>query len=294
MDKHFMLIVNPVAGKNQAKGALCSLLAEFSKYGYVATVYMTTAHGDATKYAKEHGNKFGLVVCMGGDGTLSEVINGLMELDERPRLGYIPMGTTNDLASCLKLTKDVKTSVQKIVYGNTMPLDIGEFDGKYFAYVAAFGAFTEVSYITPQDTKQALGRIAYILEGMSHLSKITPIHARVEYDDGEVDGNFIFGAVTNSTRVAGIVKLDPSTVLLHDGIFEVLLIRNPGNIAQLNSIISKILTQKYDDESIVYLHSKKITFTFDNDVAWTLDGENGGKYSQITANNLKHSINIIV
>lgn len=294
MEKKFLLIVNPVSGKGKAKSALTPVLCEFAKYGWRATVYMTTKRGEATEYARAHGGEYETLVCIGGDGTLSEVINGLMDIEERPVIGYIPMGTTNDVAACLKLPKELPDLVKKIVEGNFTNYDVGLFDGKYFSYVAAFGAFTEASYSASQEVKQTLGRVAYLLEGVKCLPKISAKHAKVEYDGGELEGDFIFGAVTNSTRVAGMVKLDPNTVLLHDGLFETLLIRKPKNIANLNNIVSNILKQKYTDESVEYIHSGKIKFTFDEPVSWTRDGENGGAFEEAELVNIKHAVKIII
>lgn len=294
MDKHFMLIVNPVAGKGQAKTVLTSLLSEFAKHDYRATVYMTTKKGDATIYAREHGEEYELLVCLGGDGTLSEVVSGLMDLEKWPKIGYVPMGTTNDVAFCLGLPKDPEAAVRNIVKGETIPYDIGLFGGEYFTYIAAFGAFTEVSYATPQETKKALGHTAYLLEGVKSLPKLTTSHAKVFYDDGEVEGDFIFGSISNTTRVAGIMKLNPQTVLFHDGLFEVLLVRKPKNVGDLNGIITNILKQKYDHESVVYLHTKEVRFLFEKETSWTRDGENGGSFTEIRAKNIKHGVEIIV
>ncbi len=294
MLKNLMLIINPAAGKGQYKDGIADILETFCKAGCAVTVYMTGKRGDAEEFARELSGKFDLLVCCGGDGTLSEVTSGLMQTDVRPTVGYIPMGTANDVASSLKLSRVPKKAAQIIVDNPAHPMDMGIFNGeKYFTYVAAFGAFTRVSYETPQEIKQSLGHFAYVLEGAGSLSSITPIHARVEYDGGVVDGEFVYGGVTNSTSIAGLVKLDPDSVGLGDGLFEVMLVKNPNNIAELNRIFHSILTRKYDPDYVLFLHTKKVKFTFDGPVAWTRDGEDGGSHISVEAENSHAAVNII-
>jgi diacylglycerol kinase (ATP) len=292
--KKILLIINPVSGKGLVRDALLDILSVFSRAGCEVTVYVTEKQGDAESLAARHGAAYDLCVCTGGDGTLSETVCGLMQLDRPPVIGYIPMGTTNDMAATLKLPKDAVQAAECVLDGRVFPLDIGRLGRRYFTYIAAFGAFTEVSYSTPQETKRALGPLAYILSAMTSLTKLTAYNTKIEYDDGVIEGSFVFGAVSNSLSVAGILKLDPATVSLGDGYFEVLLIQNPNSLAALNGIISCILRQEYDQEGIYFLHTKKIRFTFETETAWTRDGESGGFFHTVEAQNFHQALSIMI
>ena len=211
-----------------------------------------------------------------------------------PPLGYIPMGTTNDVASTLGLPKNATDAALRIVTGTPTAFDVGSFgDQSFFTYVAAFGAFTAVSYETPQNEKQALGHLAYVLEAIGRLNSIDHYCAHVEYDGGTVDGDFIFGGVSNSTSVAGMVRLRKDLVSLGDGLFETLLIRCPQQFGDLSRIISGVLNQNYDNENVILVQSKTLRFTFEEPVAWTRDGEAGGVTTDVTLRNNHAAIHII-
>lgn len=293
-----LFIVNPNAGKNGYRDYLSEVLLTLHKCGFTTTVMFTDGHGDPTRIAETYGARYKRIVCMGGDGTLGETVTGIMHLppEQRPELGYIPMGTTNDSATTLGLSRDPIQAAYTAGTGRPIPLDIGLFNEKdHFCYVAAYGAFTEVSYETPQDQKNALGRLAYILDGMTRLPNLTHRWCRVEYDGGALEGDFIFGAVTNSRSIAGLIKLkDSAGVSLSDGLFEVLLIRTPESLLQLGPIISDILANKFSSEYVMLLHSKRVKFTFREPVSWTLDGEDGGLQKEVICDNLPHSIQVIV
>ncbi len=294
MKKKLMLIINPMAGRSGYKLGFGEVMHTLDAGDYRTTVYFTERRGEATTLAAQHAGEYDTVACIGGDGTLSEVVSGLMQVENPPALGYIPMGTTNDVAATLGLPKLATEAARRIVTGTPTPFDVGSFgDAAHFTYVAAFGAFTEVSYETPQTEKQALGHLAYLLEAAGRLPRLEPYNARVEYDGGVVEGNFLYGGVSNSTSVAGMVKLRKDLVSLSDGVFETLLIRNPQNILEFNRIVSDILSQNYDSESVTLLQSKKLRFTFDKPVAWTRDGEAGGEVREITLRNNHAAIHII-
>ena len=235
------------------------------------------------------------MACIGGDGTLSEVLAGLMQVDNPPPVGYFPMGTANDVATTLGLPKnDVLSAAYRLLRGTPHPFDVGGFgDREYFSYVAAFGAFTEVSYATPQDQKKVLGHLAYVLQGMQQLPKIEPIHTRVEYDGGVFDGMLLYGSVTNSTSVAGIVRLPEEMVSLGDGVSELVLVRDPGNVAAFAEIVSSVLSERFDSEYLLILQTKRAAFHFDKPVAWTRDGEEGGTYTDIEIVNHKCPVQLI-
>ena len=234
MKKRLLLIINPVAGKMQGRAAVFPLCDGFCRKGYEVTVFITAARGDAECVAAEKAGQHDLVVCCGGDGTLCEVINGLLRCERQVPLGYVPLGSTNDFASSLGLPRKYPQAVEAIAGGDEMKLDVGCFGGnRHFSYIASFGAFTAASYRAPQATKNAFGHFAYVLEGVKELAAIQPYTVRLETDEKTVEGQFLFGAVCNSTSVGGLVKLDPSQVDMSDGLFEIVLVRPPKNAADL-------------------------------------------------------------
>ena len=293
--KKIMLLINPNAGRGGFRLGLADVLQVFHEAGYRSTVFFTDGRGDATELAAEHAAEYDRVVCVGGDGTLSETISGLMLCPERPSLGYIPMGTTNDVAATLRLSHIPAAAARTAVRGRARPLDVGLFnDSEYFTYVAAFGAFTEVAYETPQPQKQALGRLAYFLSGIAALGHLTHRTAKVEWDGGTVEGDFIFGGVTNSRSVAGLVRLrDVDEDALSDGEFEVLLVRTPMAAGELATAISEIMANKFSGDQVILLRSKFVRFTFDEPAPWTRDGEPGGEHTVVTCRNLPSAIRIV-
>jgi YegS/Rv2252/BmrU family lipid kinase len=290
MYKKMMLIINPRAGRMQSRNNLFNIINLFYQNGYEVTVYPTQERSDATRIVMENAHRYDIITCCGGDGTLNEVISGLMHLESRPPLGYIPSGTTNDLATSLELNNGIMKAAQVIVSGTEYLYDIGSFNDRFFTYIAAFGAFTDVSYSTPQQTKNSLGHLAYILEGIKRLPEIRSYRLKIEYDGGVVEDDFVFGAVTNSTSMGGILKLSPDDVRLNDGLFEIILIKNPKNLLQLQRIVSGLLMQKYDDKDVLLLHSTKIRVTALNEIPWTLDGEDGGLHREIQMTNNNKAI----
>ena len=294
MKNDVMLIVNPVSGKGQYSSALHHVLRELAGAGHAATVYFTTKAGDANEYARLYAPDYDMLLCLGGDGTVSGAIDGLMRTENPPPMGYIPIGTANDMASNFKLDRNPEKAVRSILRGKEHLIDVGRFNDRHFAYIAAFGAFTDVAYSTPQSNKNMLGHLAYVLEGLADLPKISAVHAVVEHDGGREEGRYIFGAVVNSMSVAGMVKLDKVDVGLSDGYFEAMLIKEPKKITDTNSILRGILRQDYDPEHITFIHTRKINFSFDESVSWTLDGEDGGSWQYAEAENLHKAIKLIV
>jgi len=294
--KKLMLIVNPRAGRGKGEQVKDEIVEVFRENGWESAEYMTERRGHATEYAYEHGSKYDLLVCVGGDGTLSEVTEGLMKLpkEARPIVGYIPLGTANDVASSLGLSKTPSQAAEMIMNGVPMELDIGKIDDSYFTYIIAFGAFTDVPFTTPQKTKNALGHLAYLLEGASRIPNIGTNHVKVTYDDGELEDDFLFGCIMNTLSVGGVVRFDPNDVSLSDGNFEVIMVKKPSHVTLYFKIITSILSGKFDDEHIVFLHTKKVHFLIDKPVSWTRDGEDGGLHDDVTAENVNKAIKIIV
>lgn len=294
--KSLMFLVNPVAGRSTSAAVLGTVIDAFCTAGYHPTVYFTNRQ--TTLLAREHGADYGTMVCLGGDGTLSETISGLMDIPEedRPLLGYIPMGTTNDVANTLNLPlRKPMAAAQDVLNGRPISYDVGAMNwNEYFTYVAAFGAFTDVSYATDQEMKNLLGKAAYVLNGLSKLPKLKSYHTRVEYDGGTIEDDFIFGAVSNSTSVAGTIKLDKRKVALSDGKFELVLVRMPKSVTELNSIVNGLLSQDYSGGAMQILQTSHVKFFFDQAVPWTRDGENGGSHTYCEIHNIPHAVKLIV
>jgi len=294
-EKKLLLIVNPKSGTGKMKGHLMSVTEIFSNAGYEVSVYPTKRPGDGTVRAARVGqDEFDLIVVSGGDGTLNEVVTGLMQSKVQCNLGYIPSGTLNEWSTSLGIAKSINKAAKDIVNGKPKSLDIGKFSDRYFTYTASFGAFTAASYSVPQDIKNVLGQTAYFFEGIKNLTNIKPIHLGFKCKEREFEGDFLFGAISNSLSVGGIVKYDKNTVELNDGMFEVFLIRNPNNILKYQPLIDGILKHDFTKEGMEFFHTDSLTITGGADVSWTLDGEYAQGKDKITIKNIKGGINLII
>ncbi|MCQ2477886.1 MAG: YegS/Rv2252/BmrU family lipid kinase [Clostridia bacterium] len=295
MDKKMLLLVNPCSGKAKMRTELLSVVQTFCDADYDVTIYTTKERADATKKVMTLKNgQFDLIVVCGGDGTLNEVITGLMNAKIKCVLGYIPSGTLNEWSSSINISRSIKQAAKDIINAKVITLDIGKFGDKYFTYTASFGAFTEASYSAPQDIKNVLGQAAYLIEGIKSLTNIKPIHLKFESTEKTVEGDFLFGAISNSLSVGGVVKLDKAQVELNDGIFEVVLIRKPDNLIQLQSVIDGILRHDLNREGIEFFHSNKITVSMGKDVPWTLDGEYVEGADTVLIENIHSAIELTV
>lgn len=294
-EKKLLIIANPCSGKAKIKNDLLKIVQIFSNADYEVTVYPTKSRGDATVKAESlKQDEFDRIVVCGGDGTLNEVITGIMHSGIKCTLGYIPLGTLNEWSSGLKISRNAIKAAEDVVIGAETDLDIGKFDDKYFSYTASFGAFTDASYSAPQEIKNVLGQAAYFFQGIKSLSNIKPIHLKFICDDREIEGDFLFGAVSNSMSVGGIVKFSDSVVKLNDGKFEVLLIKNPTSILQFQSIVDGILRKDLERDGIEFFHAHEVTVTGGADVAWTLDGEYAEGKDTVTLTNMPSAIHLIV
>ncbi len=294
-NKKLLIITNPRSGKAKIKNDLLKIIQIFSDADFEVTVYPTKRAGDAIVKAQSlNGGEYDRIVVCGGDGTLNEVITGIMRKGLKCTLGYIPYGTLNEWSSGLKISRNPAVAASDIVTGVETDLDIGKFDDKYFSYTASFGAFTEASYSAPQEVKNVLGQAAYFFEGIKSLSNIKPIHLKFKCDDREIEDDFLFGAISNSMSVGGIVKFNDSVVKLNDGKFEVLLIKNPTTILQFQSIVDGILRKDLVRDGIEFFHTHEITVSGGKDVSWTLDGEYAAGKDDITLTNVPSAIHLIV
>ena len=295
MSKMDMLFIyNPRAGKAQIRNHLVDILDVFVKGGYEVTVYPTQARGDAIKKTKRKKDKYDIVVCSGGDGTLDEVFTGMMQCKKKVPIGYIPAGSTNDFASSLHLSSDLLQATQNIVDGQPKQLDIGLFGKRYFSYVASFGAFTRTSYTTPQNMKNALGHTAYILSGIQELSQIRSHPLRFALSDGSIiEDKFLFGAISNSTSVGGILTLAPDRVDMADGKLELLLIRAPKDLFELSDCVRALQQKTYNSPMITFLSTDSVSVFAPEEMCWTIDGEQESGHVQIEVSCVHHAIEVI-
>lgn len=286
MEQRVLLMVNPMAGRQKIRNELLYVVDTLTKAGYETIIY-TTQGKDATRnLLAEKDSQFGRVICCGGDGTFNEILSATMHWNKRPILGYIPAGTTNDFAAGLKLPSDIREAAMNIVRGTPHTVDAGLFNTSYFSYVASFGAFTETSYSTPQNFKNALGHLAYILEGIKEIPAFTPYTVCVEADGQIYKDSYIFGAVSNARSVGGILKISDSLVDLNDGVFEVMMIKMPKTLMDLSAIVTSLTSLnplKYDPSMFLFLQTKELKITFEQEMVWSLDGErvSGGKEARI-------------
>ena len=297
MARKMLFLFNPMAGKEQIRGKLLDILDCFTKADFEVTVYPTQKSGDATEQIMARAREYEVITVSGGDGTMSEAVNGLMHLpkEDRPLLGYIPAGTTNDYAATLGIPRNMKKAAEQLVQGNPFPCDIGRFQQSYFTYVAAFGAFTDVAYDTPQGQKNLLGHMAYILEGVKRLPSLRSYRVEIEHDGEMLEkGDYLFGMVSNASSVAGFKGVGGKSIELNDGLFEVLLIKRPANPIELQLTLTDLLRQDFESPRMVSFKAAQVKFIFSEPASWTLDGEYGGTHMQTEIENQKEAISILI
>lgn len=294
--KTMLFIYNQAAGKGQVKQRLALIIDRFTQAGWLVTAYPTQGKGDAARVARELGKRFDRVVCAGGDGTLSETVSGLMELPKPPVLGYVPAGSTNDCAHNLRLPTGVVKAAMVAAQGEPRAIDVGQINGKPFVYVAAFGAFTEVAYDTPQELKNTFGHLAYVMAGIGQLPNLTPYHLRVEYGDTVIEDDFLYGMVCNTFSVGGLKgpMLPSDRVVLDDGLFEVVLVRKSIKLADLTSVLQSLVRNvPVNTAAVVSFETGRVTITCDRAIPWTVDGEYGGTYAVSQVENCRRAITVV-
>ena len=291
--KRMLFIYNPRSGKGVVREQLSYIIEEFSKEDYEIVVHPTIGPRDATRITQEFGDSFNLIVCSGGDGTLDEVVTGMQTGRFTRPLGYIPAGSTNDYAASLGIPRKMTRAARAILEGTVYQCDLGRLNDSYFVYVAAFGAFVEVSYDTPQDMKNLLGHAAYVIKAMQSLNTLKAYHLRYESAEGSGEGDFLYGMITNSDSVGGFKGITGRDVTLNDGVFEVNLIRMPALAVEYPAIVNSLLN-KTPNKNIVTLKTARIEFWMDEPVSWTRDGEFGGKRKHTVGENIPRAIPIII
>ena len=294
--KKLLFIYNPHAGKGRVRGKLTGILNAFTRAGCLVTAYPTQGPEDASRVARDLAPEFDRLACSGGDGTLHEVISGLMELPQgsRPPVGYLPAGTTNDFARNLNLPKGMEEMAPLAATGEPRPVDIGRLGENYFIYVAAFGLFTDVAYNTPQQFKNAFGHLAYVLKGVSELKNLKGYPLRVEHDGGVLEGEYLYVMVSNTVSVGGLIGLPSDEVSLNDGLLEAVLVEKPQTVVQMNAIVYALAKQEYSENSgVIALHSSRFRIHCEETVPFTLDGEFGGEYAQADIHAVNTPIQIV-
>lgn len=272
--KKLLLIVNPCAGQKKVKKQLVDIINIFNRAGFTVLTHITSDCGDGEAAAKKYASEIDLAVCCGGDGTFNETLSGILKSGIDIPIGYIPTGTTNDFGASLHLSSNVLQAAQDIIDGEIMQLDVGLFAQRYFSYVASFGAFTKVSYATPQGLKNILGHTAYVLSSIQELSHLKSYPLRFELPDGSIEEDrFIFGAISNSTKVGGILTYSEDKVNLCDGKLELLLIRAPKDIGELHECVQALKRQTYNSNMIIFRNTEWLKIDAPKEMAWTLDGE---------------------
>ncbi len=294
MDKKLLFVYNPRSGRALIKSRLADILDIFAGAGYEITVVPTQAHDDARAVVATRSDTYDLVVCSGGDGTLDEIVTGMIQSGFCTPIGYIPAGSTNDFGKSLSIPKNMLQAAKNIVQGVGFHCDYGRFNEDVFVYIAAFGLFTDVSYETGQEMKNVLGHMAYLLEGMKRLSSIRSFHMKVCWEENQVEEDFIFGMITNSISVGGFKNITGKNVKLDDGVFEVTLIKNPKNPVELSNIMLSLLNRDIDTDTMYCFRTDRLELESEEPVAWTLDGENGGQHTKVEIQNVCRGIEIRV
>ena len=293
--KRLLFIYNPHAGKELLKPKLSDIIDIFVKAGYEVVAYPTQSYRDAYRKVSEYdSDEYDLVVCSGGDGTIDEVVTGMMQRDKREPIGYIPTGTTNDFANSLHIPKGLLRAADNAVNGTLFPCDVGKFNDDIFVYIAAFGLFTDVSYQTKQEMKNVLGHLSYVLEGTKRLFNVPSYRIKVTHDGETLEDEFIFGMVTNSRSVGGFRNMIGKQVVFDDGLFEVTLIKTPKNPLALQEIVASLLIEQVDTKHMYSFKTGRITFESLEEIPWTLDGEFGGAHDEVTVENLNRQLRIMV
>lgn len=292
--KKMLFVYNPMSGKGLIRNSLSTIIEMLSAGGFDITIYPTSGVKDGERIVEERADEFDVIVCSGGDGTLDEIVTGLMRSEQRKTIGYIPSGSTNDFASSLGIPKQAEQAAKLILEGESFACDLGRLNEDYFVYVAAFGIFTDVSYQTPQEMKNTFGHAAYVLEAMKRMGTWRSHHLKITSEEFSEEGDFVFGMVTNSNSVGGFKGITGRNVELNDGLFEVMLVRTPLNLMDWQDIITAVLTKDTKSKRVVTFKTRKMRIESEEPVAWTRDGENGGESTCVEVENLPQKIDVLV
>ncbi|WP_106494662.1 diacylglycerol kinase [Lentibacillus sp. Marseille-P4043] len=291
--KRARIIYNPTSGREAFKKELANVLERFEIAGYETSAHATTCEGDATEAAKiAVERRYDVVVAAGGDGTINEVVNGLAEQDFRPKLGIIPVGTTNDFARALSIPRNIMKAVDIILDDHSMPLDIGKVNEHYFINIAGGGKLTELTYEVPSKLKTMLGQLAYYMKGIEMLPSLKPTSVRIEYDGEVLEDDIMLFLISNTNSIGGFEKLAP-TAKLDDGYFDVIILKKT-NLAEFIHIATLALRGVHlDHKNVIYTKAKHIKVETAEKMQLNIDGEFGGLLPGEFAN-LKQHVELFV
>lgn len=283
-----LFLVNPSSGKGRIRYSLFEITDIFTKAGYDVTVHPIQSGESSADYVREYGLDYDMIVCAGGDGTLNKLYSGYLclrgDVSEQdsdaklPSVGYIPCGSTNDFARSIGISLRPLAAARQAADGSPVLIDAGMFRDEAFVYIAAFGLFTQTSYATPQTAKNVLGHSAYVFQGIRELSEIRNYEIEAEFDGKKVTGSYIYGQITNSRSVGGVKVLRDRTILFSDGVFECLLIKEPGTIEELRGVINAFLTGEIDSDLMIFERASRIKISSNGSIPWVIDGEYAGEY----------------
>lgn len=289
-----LLIINPAAGSELLKTKSTEITQKLIDSGHEVLRGFTKGTNSAKRLVEKYGGDMDLIVCCGGDGTLSEAVNGAVNSNYRGAIGYIPAGTTNDFAHSVRLSKDIDKNIDGVTRGIPHPFDIGKFQDAHFIYTASFGLFTESSYATPRAMKKRLGHLAYMIEGSKEFKSLKSYHVKTVDDRGRIyEDDYIFGAVSNSTCLGGLVHLDENFVDYNDGLFEVLLIKFPKTFSEFVKTVKALASNDITDKSVTLFQTSRVTFYCDKNMPWTLDGEYHKGSSAINVENIQGAVKLV-
>lgn len=292
--KKLLLLANFHSGKGIIKSNLADMIDYYNSKGFEVTVHTSQYSGHITDIVEKTGSLYDNIICCGGDGTLNETINGMMSLDKRPLLGYIPCGSTNDFANSIGIPTIVEDSYKTAVDGNPFTIDIGNINGKHFSYVAGFGLFTNISYETPQTIKNILGYQAYIITGLKEITNIKTYPIKIAYDNGIIEDDIMIGLISNSNSIAGLKILFENYANLNDGLFEVLLVKKPKNISLLKNIVNCLVEKKFDNDMFYSFKTNKLVIESSDYIKWTVDGEYSGDYNHAEIKVIPGAVDILI
>lgn len=289
-----LFVCNPYAGKAIIKHNLAEILDIFIKNGYRTEIHLTQSSGDATRIISQRGADFDRVVCGGGDGTLNEAVSGLMLLppQTRPVLGYIPAGTQNDYARSVGIPTDCHVAAEVACSDETHKIDVGRINTGYFNYVCGFGAFTEVSYETPQDIKKVLGVPAYGLAAVKSFMHLKSHRLTVRFNGQEVTDDFMIILVGNSHSIGGMSGMVGDKIVLDDGLFEVFMVRRPGSVIGWNDVIGNVFSDHGNSETVKRFKTDSIEFFSEEKLKWVKDGEFAGNLNYVHIENLRKELEV--
>lgn len=294
MKNNILIIVNPNAGKGKVQKKIHKIASNFSRQGYLVDIIYTKINYSAERIIRDYKGELDLVICCGGDGTLNDLINAVMKLDKKPAISFIPLGTMNDYANTIGLFKFKFWLPNNMKNAQKIKVDIGQFNQKYFNYVAAFGAFTMVPYITRQSLKRVFGKAAYFIVALKYFKKIKSYNLEINVDGNIINGNFIYGSISNSKSIGGFQWFRKREIDLSDGKYEVILVKKPKRKTGIIGIVLNILFKRYNSRNFIYLQGKNIIIASKTHLNWTLDGEYGGRKAEVVINNEKEALTMVI